>query len=104
MLQEKLEAAEARAALVEKDQAAALELQARISTLDCRVRAWESSAGDLGIDSPGEVFEKLEELRQECLAAAEKLVDKESEIREARGESPERQSLPVSNTVLGVNT
>ena len=85
VMQEKLQAAEARAARAENEQAASLELQSRISTLEMQLQAWEASANDLGIDRPEELFAKLQELRNECLAAANSRGDTEVELRKSQG-------------------
>ena len=84
-MQEKLQAAEARAARAEDEQAASLELQSRISTLEMQLQAWEASSNDLGIDRPEELFAKLQELRNECLTAANSRGDTEVELRKSQG-------------------
>ncbi len=84
-MQEKLQAAEARAARAEKGHSAQLELQSRVSSLEMQLQAWETQAGGVGVDSPQELAEKLGEVRAESLAATAALAEREGELRGLKG-------------------
>lgn len=85
ILQEKLQAAEARAARAEQGHSKQLEVHSRVSSLEIQLQAWEAHAGGVGVESPQELAEKLRGLQAECLAAGDKLSKQEAELRKLTG-------------------
>ena len=85
MLQEKLQAAEARAEAAEKALKDTAELQNEVARLRVQSQDWESSARNFGLDSPGELYQKLEDLRSQYLAATAQVGEKDAELRQAQG-------------------
>lgn len=88
MLQEKLRAAEGRAATAERWQTDGLELAKKLSAAEAQQQAWQSAARGLGLDGPQEVFEKLGDLRSQILSLESKLAERDAELRKAAGMHP----------------
>ena len=53
--------------MVEKLLGNELELQSKIASLELRLQKWETSANDIGADSPESVVDRLKDLHDENL-------------------------------------
>lgn len=102
MLQEKLQAAERRAQTAERAVKEESGVHNEVSQLKLQAQAWENTAKTLGLDSPGEVFQKLEELRSQCLTAAAAIGQKDAELRETEGLAQDQMKHDLSLGIASV--
>ena len=92
-MQEKLHRAEAAAARAEERHSNESQLEARIASMESELKAWQTSAAYLGVDSCEKLAEKVAAVQGSYLDALEKLGNSEAEARKSHGEPHTRKFL-----------
>lgn len=83
--QERLQAAESRAARAEMTCSNELDLKSRISNLELQLQSWETSASTVGADSPESVADRLTGMHEEILLQTTRLSEQDREKRKLQG-------------------